>query len=325
MRPLLVLSLLACACTVPALDLRGKRCGDDVDCASVGLVCRDGVCADVDNRGGEGGGEREGEGEGEGEGEDDDGDGVADAADNCRTVANPNQHDEDGDTVGDACDNCPDVANIFQLNIGETNIGLPRDGVGDACDPRQARSGDTIILFEAFDDATLDGFVAVNGEWTVANDTVTATDVGQASYLQWTGEDLTTRHWMVQAIVEVVSLPQAPAQRQIGVASRGAFVGYPMCGTRMGTGGALHLLMDGELDGNLMPGSVVSQGAGTVLPGTVLRHSLEVNDVDVGCFFPDVATPRLRTYGQHVASSPVLFSEASIGRFRSVVVYGLGN
>ena len=35
---------------------------------------------------------------------DSDGDGVADAADNCLTVANPDQVDGDGDGDGDACD-----------------------------------------------------------------------------------------------------------------------------------------------------------------------------------------------------------------------------
>ena len=39
-----------------------------------------------------------------------DGDGVADAADNCRFIPNPDQADRDGDGKGDVCDPCPMVA-----------------------------------------------------------------------------------------------------------------------------------------------------------------------------------------------------------------------
>lgn len=45
----------------------------------------------------------------DGGGSDADGDGVADAADNCPHVANPDQADADGDGVGDACDLCPNT------------------------------------------------------------------------------------------------------------------------------------------------------------------------------------------------------------------------
>ncbi len=58
---------------------------------------------------------------------DSDGDGIPNACDNCRFVANANQHDHDGDGVGDACDNCINVPNPSQTDTDG-------DGRGDACD-----------------------------------------------------------------------------------------------------------------------------------------------------------------------------------------------
>jgi len=57
-----------------------------------------------------------------------DGDGIPDRIDNCPTVFNPDQADRDGDGVGDACDNCPTVPNPDQADTDG-------DGAGDACDP----------------------------------------------------------------------------------------------------------------------------------------------------------------------------------------------
>lgn len=54
-------------------------------------------------------------------------DGVADTADNCPDVPNPNQIDWDGDRRGDACDNCPTTANPLQ----EDRDG---SGFGDVCE-----------------------------------------------------------------------------------------------------------------------------------------------------------------------------------------------
>lgn len=69
-----------------------------------------------------------------------DGDGVADATDNCPTVANADQANNDGDALGDACDpdddndtvadtadNCPTVSNADQADSDG-------DGIGNACD-----------------------------------------------------------------------------------------------------------------------------------------------------------------------------------------------
>jgi hypothetical protein len=99
--------------------------------------------------------------------DDRDGDGVADAVDDCPTVADPAQTDTDGDGIGDACevaphdadadgvpdaiDDCPLVANADQRDADRDGIGdacddcpadadaaqvdTDADGVGDACDP----------------------------------------------------------------------------------------------------------------------------------------------------------------------------------------------
>lgn len=66
---------------------------------------------------------------------DSDGDGIADAFDNCPSVANPAQTDTDADGVGDACDNCPLVANPSQNDAD-------LDGLGDACDICTDTDGD---------------------------------------------------------------------------------------------------------------------------------------------------------------------------------------
>jgi hypothetical protein len=102
-----------------------------------------------------------------------DGDGIANAADNCPHVANPNQHDEDGDGVGDACDNCPSVANANQADTTEVGLMQFADGVGDACDLRPALGGDKIAAFFAF--ASDAETAAWHGDgWTIGGDALNA-------------------------------------------------------------------------------------------------------------------------------------------------------
>lgn len=79
-------------------------------------------------------------------------DGVSDDLDNCPDVANASQGDEDSDTAGNACDNCPHIANPGQANVGEIDVGLVADGVGDACDPKPTETGQNIALFLPFED-----------------------------------------------------------------------------------------------------------------------------------------------------------------------------
>lgn len=71
---------------------------------------------------------------------DSDEDGIADVADNCPTVSNPDQTNTDSDALGNACD--PDIDNDGVLNAGDNCPAVSNpdqadgdgDGAGNACD-----------------------------------------------------------------------------------------------------------------------------------------------------------------------------------------------
>jgi len=67
-------------------------------------------------------------------------------------------HDEDGDGIADAFDDCPSVADPMQVDSDA-------DGVGDACDPNPSVAGEHIVFF--------DPFVGPRSEWTFTGATPT--------------------------------------------------------------------------------------------------------------------------------------------------------
>jgi hypothetical protein len=91
---------------------------------------------------------------------DTDGDGVRDYADNCPTVANPDQTDSDGDGIGDACEATP------------TPTPTPPGPVGGTIDLRPAASAPSAgaadspaLPYAVLAGAAAAAFAVLGGAW----------------------------------------------------------------------------------------------------------------------------------------------------------------
>jgi len=98
-------------------------------------------------------------------------DGVLNGADNCPSVANPNQRNHDGDNRGDACDVCPHLSSTIHADNDA-------DGIGDDCDPRPSLPGDQVAIWDGFyaDSPALSWNTV--GTWTLDNGTLQQTALG---------------------------------------------------------------------------------------------------------------------------------------------------
>lgn len=141
--------------------------------------------------------------------EDLDGDSIANALDNCPTVANRDQLNADSDKLGDACDNCRNQVNNDQAdgdgdlrgNVCDNCATTPNpnqhdedlDGMGDVCDGCPIVGGlasnldpdsdgvtgscdqypgvaEKIVFFEGFGGPALPTTITAQGNWTLSAD-----------------------------------------------------------------------------------------------------------------------------------------------------------
>lgn len=115
--------------TVPLIDASTvDRDGDGVSDAVDAFILNDKESVDTDE-----------DGAGDNADPDNDNDGLLDTADNCPTVANPDQVNTDGDAEGNACDvdddndGTPDSGDAFPLNPAEQG-DADSDGIGNNAD-----------------------------------------------------------------------------------------------------------------------------------------------------------------------------------------------
>jgi len=107
-----------------------------------------------------------------------DGDTILDDMDNCPAMANRDQANEDGDLLGNVCDPCPPVG-------PPGNADPDSDGVGDACDPNPLMPGDSIAMFEGFDQAPMATGLLTTGMVTYSGGQMQILGSATAAGLTW--------------------------------------------------------------------------------------------------------------------------------------------
>jgi hypothetical protein len=228
-------------------------------------------------------------------------------------------HDEDGDGIVDGCDNCPTVANADQADFGEINAGGSADGVGDACDPRPAMGGDSILLFDPFASGQIGAdWQLYGGTWRAGSDTIAETATGTVQELDRVGF-ASMSDYLVETTVTLDALPTSE--------SRATLVFRMNTSSHNGWGCAVMR--------NVLIFSAITNGeAGESDPpyvaipepqvGSRYRIQAGAYGSNLYCMLPDGGYRVPRTHSAYPSGVPALRSYSAASTFAYLLVYKLG-
>jgi cysteine-rich repeat protein len=239
---------------------------------------------------------------------------------NCtiEVVCEPVGHDEDGDGIDDACDNCPTIANAGQANILEEQAGNVTDGVGDACDPRPAESGDTIAAFDAFAGNTLNPVWRNTNGWSVSGDKLVFTDLTASTIIR--RED-------VDSINVVAEIFTTMVDHGSPFGNNGLVLGMPNptdglnCATEHNDGNGIHTLRMADVVNNNAPGLIDSAIIDD--PFGDLHHIRMISTTDTLCEFNNNEAT-VGDGGSPAAGAIGIRSRTTSMTVNSFIVYRLG-
>jgi hypothetical protein len=228
-------------------------------------------------------------------------------------------HDEDGDGIVDSCDNCPTVANADQADVGEVNAGGNPDRVGDACDPRPANGGESILLFDPFTSGNIGSeWQIYGGTWQAGADTIAETATGTVQELDRVGFP-STSDYLVETLVTLDALPTSESRATL------VFRMNPSSHNGWGCAVMKNVLIfsaitNGE-SGESNPPSVAIPA-----PQVGSRYRIQTGGYgnNIYCMLPNSGHAVPRTHTSYPSGVPGLRSYAAASTFAYLLVYKLG-
>lgn len=228
-------------------------------------------------------------------------------------------HDEDGDDVVDSCDNCPTVANSNQADIGEVNAGGSPDGVGDACDPRPAAGGDSVLLFDPFTSGQIgSAWQVYGGTWQAGSDTISETATGTVQEIDRIGFG-STSDYLVETLVTLDALPTSESRATL------VFRMNPSNHNGWGCAVMKNVLIFSAITGG-EAGESNPPSVSIPAPQVGSRYRIQAGGYgnNLYCMLPSTGYKVPRTNSSYPSGVPGLRSYSAASTFSYLLVYRLG-
>lgn len=270
-------------------SLDAPDCGDNGIC---NLNTPDGMGVCIDNDG------------------DVDSDGIPNARDFCNATMGGG-FDEDGDLLGDICDPCP-------IARPPTAPDPDGDAVDAPCDPDSSTPGDSIVLFEGFNNGMPEGWKTI-GTWDFRGGEVIGTPPDPSTTAQLTGPlTLITTKMAVLGSYRIDSVDMQATSSYVGITAidkRPAGTSSIGCGGQR-AGGADALLLDTDTGASAKPFANLFDAASRY------RVAQKVEGITAACSMIADAEQGAVTQntGGTAPSESGVFVRGAVARFQYVLV-----